>query len=163
ESVTPPDPGQIRSAGRRRPVPGADRPGDADLRRAAAGRAGRHRPGDGRPGQRRARTADPRRGRVAGPPGRQPVGRPEAPGPGRWPRRGGTRTRPAASLSPHGFRTVLARQARLTARRGCRSFAALFAIPLVCTVIAIVSSGTGLRPGAGMTSVLAILITVAAL
>ncbi|WP_432832405.1 ATP-binding cassette domain-containing protein [Dactylosporangium sp. CA-092794] len=68
-----------------------------------------------------------------------------------------------SSLSMQGFRTALLRQARVTLRRGPGSLAALFAVPLVCTIVAIVASGDGLRPAPGMTSVLAILVTVAAL
>lgn len=69
---------------------------------------------------------------------------------------------PLASLLK-GLPTLLARQVKLTTRRGRASLTTLVAVPLVCTFVAIISSANGLRPGPDMAQVLAIVVTVTAL
>ena len=70
---------------------------------------------------------------------------------------------PAARPDLAGLRTLTARQFVLTLRRGRIFLATLVAGPVVCTGLAVVASPEGLRPGTAMGSVLAILVTVAAL
>ncbi|WFE59406.1 ATP-binding cassette domain-containing protein [Micromonospora sp. WMMD712] len=75
---------------------------------------------------------------------------------------------PARAGSPARWRlaglpTLLHRQLTLTRRRGWVSQAVLVGVPLLCTLLAVAASGTGLRPGAELGPVLAILVTVAAL
>ncbi|MEW2429766.1 ATP-binding cassette domain-containing protein [Micromonospora sp. NPDC047644] len=74
-----------------------------------------------------------------------------------------TRNPSPARWALAGFGTLLHRQFTLTRRRGRASLAVLFAVPLICTVIAVVASPDGLRPGPETGAVLAILVTLAAL
>ncbi|MGV9386200.1 ATP-binding cassette domain-containing protein [Nonomuraea sp. NPDC003707] len=66
-------------------------------------------------------------------------------------------------VSLTGFGTALRRQLLLVKRRGLQSLAALFTLPLVGTVLAILAAPSGLRPTPEMHRVLAILVTVASL
>jgi len=77
----------------------------------------------------------------------------------------GSRPRPAlpAKRDRKGMGTLVRRQIVLITRRGRGSIAVLFLVPALCTLLAIVASRTGLAPSAGMSSVLSILATVAAL
>ncbi|MEU4160171.1 ATP-binding cassette domain-containing protein [Actinoplanes sp. NPDC026670] len=78
---------------------------------------------------------------------------------------GERRARPVLPLgwTASGLGTLVRRQAVLTARRGAGSLAVLLAMPVVCTLLAVIASAQGLRPGAEMGPVLSILVTVAAL
>lgn len=62
-----------------------------------------------------------------------------------------------------GLPTLLHRQFVLTLRRGRVSLATLLMVSLICTMLAVLASSNGLRPGAAMGPVLAILVTVGAL
>jgi ABC-type multidrug transport system ATPase subunit len=75
------------------------------------------------------------------------------------------RPRPALPLRMDlkGLETLVRRQVVLITRRGRNSIAVLVLVPLLCTVLAIIASGTGLTPSGGMGAVLSILATVAAL
>jgi ABC transport system ATP-binding/permease protein len=75
------------------------------------------------------------------------------------------RTRLQLPLRPDltGLGTLVHRQIVLTMRRGRASLAVTFAVPVLCTLLAIFASAQGLRPGPGIGPVLSILVTVAAL
>lgn len=88
------------------------------------------------------------------PPARSTGSRPTGPG------SGGLRP---AGLRSVGFGPALLRQALLVARRGWRWFAMLLGLPVLGTLLAIVASGEGLRPGPQTLQVLSVLVTVAAL
>jgi hypothetical protein len=64
---------------------------------------------------------------------------------------------------PTTYRTMLVRTLRVTRRRGMGSLLALLSMPCIGTVIAMIASPDGLRPGPDTTIVLSIATTTAAL